>query len=103
MGTKGKDVGGGMPGLGKSVIAGSHGTGKYGQPLKFYDKSMAKHKGPNRQLKMVKGPDGKPVPFFAMDKKGSNDLAPRMMKDKQKISKQQDDVLAGVSKYKCRK
>ncbi len=58
MGTKGKDVGGGMPGLGKSFIAGSHGTGKYGQPLKFYDKSMAKYKGPHKELKDLSG-DGK--------------------------------------------
>ncbi len=106
MGTKGKDVGGGMPGINKMIMphSGGHGTGKFGEPHKFYDKSVARYKGPNKSLKMVKGPDGKPVPFFAMDKKGSDDLALKMTEDKQKISKQQDDVLrGGLSKYKCRK
>ncbi len=100
----GQNVGGGMPGINKMMPhSGGHGTGKFGEPHKFYDQSVARYKGPNKSLKMVKGPDGKPVPFFAMDKEGSNDLAPKMMKDKQKISKQQDDVLAGVSKYNCGK
>jgi hypothetical protein len=158
MGTKGKTIGGGMPGSGKDIISGGHGAGKYGQPHKFYDKSVAKYKGPHKQLEdllgpekaktMVKGPDGKMVPDYAVDGKGSGDLAPKKMsgesydmkqaynkdltegarfnylknalrdkggmskyksaeqgpgkmkKDKQKISKLQDDVLAGVAKYK---
>ena len=41
MGKKGHTVGGGMPVAGNKIISGSHGTGKYGEPHKFYDKSMA--------------------------------------------------------------
>ena len=143
MGKKGHTVGGGMPVAGNKIISGSHGTGKYGEPHKFYDKSMAKYKGPNKELKgnqdqlpielqeKIKNSDqpgkyGKGVHEMSGEsydmkqaynkdltkgarfnylknalhnKKGPN----KMMKDKQKISKQQDDVLAGVSKYKCGK
>ena len=87
MGTKGKTIGGGMPGSGKDIISGGHGAGKYGQPHKFYDKSVAKYKGPHKQLEdllgpekaktMVKGPDGKMVPDYAVDGEGSGDLAPK--------------------------
>jgi hypothetical protein len=146
MGTNGKTISGGIPGSGKDIISGGHGAGRYGQPHRFYGKSAAKYKGPHKQLEgllgpekaktMVKGPDGKMVPDYAVDGKGSSDLAPKKMsqdhkmaydrseisrlkkdihfddmkkkgegpgkikKDKQKISKLQDDVLAGAAKYK---
>ena len=137
MGKKGHTVGGGMPGPGKSIISGGHGTGKYGQPHKFYDKSMAKYKGPHKELKDLSG-DGKitkkdvligrgvlegpkkmsqdhkmaydrseisrlkgDIHYDDIKKKGKGPH--KMMKDKQKISKQQDDVLAGMGKYKCGK
>jgi len=50
MGKKGQDIGGGIPGPGKSIISGGHGAGRYGQPHKFYDKSMARYKGPHKEL-----------------------------------------------------
>ena len=172
MGTKGKTIGGGIPGSGKDIISGGHGAGRYGQPHKFYGEGAARYKGPHKQLEdllgpekaktMVKGPDGKMVPDYAVDGKGSGDLAPKKMsgesydmkqaynkdltegarfnylknalsdkggmskyksddqrkavhaskaeqgpgkmkKDKQKISKLQDDVLAGSAKYSCGK
>jgi len=142
MGTKGQTIGGGMPGSGKDIISGGHGVGRYGQPHKFYGKSAARYKGPHKQLEdllgpekaktMVKGPDGKMVPDYAVDGEGNGDLKVKLVnemgnrrrkdtysyqepkakvlggpekikKDKQKISKLQDDVLAGVPKYKCGK
>ena len=142
MGTKGKDVGGGMPGLGKSFIAGSHGTGKYGQPHKFYDKSMAKYKGPHKELEPVPADKQKSLgqlPTETRNNMGFEKYQPKkmsqdhkmaydrseisrlkgdihdddlkkkgkgpnkMMKDKQKESNEQDDVLAGMGKYKCGK
>ena len=147
MGKKGKTVGGGMLGPGKSIISGGHGVGKYGQPHKFYDKSMAKYKGPHKELKDLSG-DGKITKkdvligrgelegpkkmsgeSYDMKQAYNKDLTKgarfnylknalhdkggmskykaegpgKMKKDKQKISKLQDDVLAGSAKYNCGK
>lgn len=184
MGKKGQTIGGGMPGPGKSIISGGHGAGKYGQPHKFYDKSVAKYKGPHKELvgdqdklpqelqNAIKAAPGKygmsqdhkmaydrseisrlkgDIHYDDMKKKGMskyksdaqrkavhaskaeqgpgkmkkvklvNEMGNRrrkdtysyqepkakvlggpkkMKKDKQKISKLQDDVLAGAAKYK---
>ena len=156
MGKKGKTIGGGMPGPGKYIISGGHGAGKYGQPHKFYDKSVAKYKGPHKELvgdqdklpqelqNAIKAAPGKygmsqdhkmaydrseisrlkkDIHYDDLKKKvkSVNEIGNRrrkdtysyqqpkakvlggpkkMKKDKQKISKLQDDVLAGVAKYK---
>ena len=163
MGKKGKTIGGGMPGPGKSIISGGHGAGKYGQPHKFYDKSVAKYKGPHKELEDLSG-DGKITQKDVLIGRGvlEGDKGPKKMsgesydmkqaynknlteearfnylknalsdkggmskyksddqrkavhaskaeqgpgkmkKDKQKISKLQDDVLAGSAKYSCGK
>jgi len=163
MGKKGKTIGGGMPGPGKYIISGGHGAGKYGQPHKFYDKSVAKYKGPHKQLEDLSG-DGKITQKDVLIGRGvlEGDKGPKKMsgesydmkqaynknlteearfnylknalsdkggmskyksddqrkavhaskaeqgpgkmkKDKQKISKLQDDVLAGSAKYSCGK
>jgi hypothetical protein len=140
MGKKGKTIGGGMPGPGKSIISGGHGAGKYGQPHKFYGKSAAKYKGPHKELvgdqnqlpqelqNAIKSAPGKygskgphkmsqdhkmaydrseisrlkkDIHYDDMKKKGEG--PGKMKKDKQKISKLQDDVLAGSAKYSCGK
>jgi hypothetical protein len=140
MGKKGKTIGGGMPGPGKSIISGGHGAGKYGQPHKFYGKSAAKYKGPHKELvgdqnqlpqelqNAIKSAPGKYdskgphkmsqdhkmaydrseisrlknyIHYDDMEKKGEG--PGKMKKDKQKISKLQDDVLAGSAKYSCGK
>jgi hypothetical protein len=140
MGKKGKTVGGGMLGPGKSIISGGHGVGKYGQPHKFYGKSMAKYKGPHKELvgdqnqlpqelksaiEAAPGKYGNKGPHkmsqdhkMAYDRseisrlkkdihyddmKKKSDGPGKMKKDKQKISKLQDDVLAGSAKYNCGK
>ena len=130
MGTNGKTISGGIPGSGKDIISGGHGAGRYGQPHRFYGKSAAKYKGPHKQLEgllgpekaktMVKGPDGKMVPDYAVDGEGNGDLKVKLVNEmgnrrrkdtysyqepkakvlEQKISKLQDDVLAGAAKYK---
>lgn len=106
MGKKGQTIGGGMPGPGKSIISGGHGAGKYGQPHKFYGKSAAKYKGPHKmsqdhkmaydrsEISRLEGD----IHYDDMEKKGEG--PGKMKKDKQKISKLQDDVLAGAAKYK---
>ncbi len=58
MGTKGKTIGGGIPGSGKDIISGGHGAGRYGQPHKFYGEGAARYKGPHKQLEDLSG-DGK--------------------------------------------
>ena len=58
------------------------GAGKYG-----------KHMGPEKAKTMVKGPDGKMVPDYAVDGKGSGDLAPKKH-GKHKGPKKTDDLKA---------
>ena len=129
------------------IISGGHSKGKFMSTPKYKtdDQRKAAHasmaeqgagkhgyKGPEKAKTMVKGPDGKMVPDYAVDGKGSKDLKgpkvksvneignrrrkdtysyqepkakvlggpKKMKKDKQKISKLQDDVLAGVAKHK---
>ena len=134
MGKKGKTIGGGMPGPGKSIISGGHGAGKYGQPHKFYGKAAAKYKGPHKELvgdqnqlpqelqNAIKAAPGKydmsqdhkmaydrseisrlKKDIHYDDMKKKSDGPGKMKKDKQKISKLQDDVLAGSAKYSCGK
>ena len=112
MGKKGHTVGGGMPVAGNKIISGSHGTielqekiknsdqpGKYGKGVhemsgESYDMKQAYNKD------LTKGARFNYLKNALHNKKGPN----KMMKDKQKISKQQDDVLkGGLSKYKCGK
>jgi hypothetical protein len=107
MGKQGKTIGGGIPGPGK-VISGGHGMGKYGQPHKFYDKGMAKYKGPHREL--VGDQDKLP-----QELKSAIEAAPgkygmsqdhKMAYDRSEISRLKKDIhyddlkKKGMSKYK---
>lgn len=100
--------------------------GKSAAKYKGPHKQLEDLLGPEKDKTMVKGPDGKMVPDYTVDGKGKGDLAPKKYKKvklvnemgnrrrkdtysyqepkakvlEQKISKLQDDVLAGAAKYK---
>jgi len=83
---------GGMPGPGK-IISGSHSKGKFMATPKYKsEKAMPKYKekGMPKSKNMVKGPDGKMVPDYAVDGKGSGDLAPKKYGDKKSMPAYKD-------------
>ena len=108
MGTKGKTIGGGMPGPGKSIISGGHGAGKYGQPHKFYDKSVAKYKGPHKELvgDQDKLPQELQNAIKAAPGKYGMSQDHKMAYDRSEISRLKGDIhyddmkKKGMSKYK---
>lgn len=108
MGKKGKTIGGGMPGPGKYIISGGHGAGKYGQPHKFYDKSVAKYKGPHKELvgDQDKLPQELQNAIKAAPGKYGMSQDHKMAYDRSEISRLKKDIhyddlkKKGMSKYK---
>ena len=83
---------GGMPGPGK-IISGSHSKGKFMATPKYnLENAMPRYeeKGMPKSKNMVKGPDGKMVPDYAVDGKGSGDLAPKKYEDKKSMPAYKD-------------